>query len=548
MAKKRAEQPAATTSQTDAQPENRKRLAQNVTSMRSLIFRQLLDPRRDIDDECGYPPSRYTGYVNPSIYQQLFDREPVAARVVELYPSECWQVAPLVFEDEDPDIETPFEAGIQQLMKWLRGEESRFGGDTGNPLWEYLYRADLMSGLGSYGVIFLGLDDGRPFSEPAETRAGQKLLYLRVFPEMQAQVTVFNQDHNHPRYGLPETYRLVFNDPREQSAGIAAIGYQATALNVHWSRVIHVADNLHSSEVFGIPRMRPVLNRLLDLRKVYGGSAEMYWRGAFPGYSTEADPRFAGDYDLSGLQDQLEQYMNGLQRYLAVVGFNIKSLAPQVVDPSRQIAAQIEAICIKLGCPVRVFRGSERGELASSQDDAQWNDQLRRRQNGHITPRIIVPFLDRLIGLGVLASPSEAGYQVQWPDLDSQTDQQRADIAMKRAQAISFYQTSNAQSLIDPVDFLCRVLGYSEDEARQMAENAMGGQDVETIMPGDEPEPPASAGQQQYSDGDAEGSKETFAANEDRIMAEEMVGEQHREKVRERAYRLFEASRTRGPA
>ena len=38
------------------------------------------------------------------------------------------------------------------------------------------------------------------------------------------------------------------------------------------------------------------------------------------------------------------------------------------------IEVHLQAICIKIPCPKRVFMGSERGELASAQDDSQWND------------------------------------------------------------------------------------------------------------------------------------------------------------------------------
>jgi hypothetical protein len=110
--------------------------------------------------------------------------------------------------------------------------------------------------------------------------------------------------------------------------------------------------------------------------------------------------------DSDDVRDQIENYINSLQRYLALTGMSAHTLAPQVSDPSSQIDKHLEAICIQLGIPKRVFMGSERGELASSQDDASWNDRLKARQNGYITPRIIVPFIDRLISVGVLPEPN----------------------------------------------------------------------------------------------------------------------------------------------
>ena len=54
-------------------------------------FSSELDQRRNIDEECGY-------ITNPTV-DQLHDnyiKDPYAARVVELYPKECWQVHPSV--------------------------------------------------------------------------------------------------------------------------------------------------------------------------------------------------------------------------------------------------------------------------------------------------------------------------------------------------------------------------------------------------------------------------------------------------------------------
>jgi hypothetical protein len=110
--------------------------------------------------------------------------------------------------------------------------------------------------------------------------------------------------------------------------------------------------------------------------------------------------------DKADVRNQIENYVNSLQRYLALTGMSAKTLAPQVSDPSSQIDKHLEAICIQLGIPKRIFMGSERGELASSQDDASWNDRLKARQQGYITPRIIVPFVDRLIAVGVLPEPN----------------------------------------------------------------------------------------------------------------------------------------------
>src|SRR3990167_332155 len=134
----------------------------------------------------------------------------------------------------------------------------------------------------------------------------------------------------------------------------------------------------------------------------------MYWRGALNGLSFETHPQLGGDVetDDDAFKDMLENYRNGLQRDIKTVGYTVKSLAPTVSDPTPFIDGQITAICIKLGMPQRIFMGSERGELASTQDDSSWNDRLKHRQEMYVTPCIIIPFIDRMIATGVLPKPS----------------------------------------------------------------------------------------------------------------------------------------------
>lgn len=453
----------------DALAANREfaRMVENVVFSRSELFKKYFDPRRDINDECGYP---LTDGITADLLREMYDREAVAARVVEVMPKETWQVQPTVYEDEDSDSVTAFEEAWDALGKGLHGSKSWYGSERGNLVWNYLLRADVLCGIGSYGVMLLGLDDGKDLREEAKPKEGARLLFLRCFDESQAAIASYETDPKSERYGQPAAYNLVFADPNDTGRG--GIGLPNTAAMVHWTRVVHVADNLGSSDVFGVPRQRPVWNNLLNLRKLYGGSSEMYWRGAFPGLSLETNPQLGADVivDTAGLKDKLENYMNGLQRYLYTTGMVAKTLAPQVVDPTPQIDVQITAICIKIACPKRVFMGSERGELASSQDDQAWNDRLRQRQSDHVTPRIIVPFVDRLIALGVLPEPEE--YAVDWPDLTSQSEQEKATVAVTKTDAMVKYIAGNGEALMNPLDFMTRFLGMEEDEAESVLKAA----------------------------------------------------------------------------
>jgi hypothetical protein len=164
--------------------------------------------------------------------------------------------------------------------------------------------------------------------------------------------------------------------------------------------------------------------------------------------------------------------MGGLQRWMPTVGAEVHSLAPQVVDPRPQIEVQLQGIAIALAIPLRKLMGSERGELASSQDEGDWDGKVKARKQGHCTPRIVAPFVDRLIALGVLPQPGEEGYVVWWPEQSRQTESEKADIAVKRTTALSAYVAGGVEALIPPLDYLTRELGYDEEEATAILESA----------------------------------------------------------------------------
>ena len=451
----------------------------NIVSSRQDIIRDLSSKHRDIDAECDYPK-------NPGIqdYVDLYRRDPVARRVVECMPMECSQVQQEVYEDEDARVTTNFEKYFHDLGHQLRGEDSWYDDEEYSPFWDYITRVDIASKIGQYGVILIVTDDKMPLSQPAERAAKKgvpprKLKYMRIFPEHLAQITQYEKDPTSPRFGYPDMYRLSFNDPTAQLGGS---GLPITTQDVHWTRIVHITDNSASAnEIFANPEMESVLNPILDCRKVRGGSGEMYWQGAFPGLSFETHPSLGGDVllDKVSLRRAYKDYLAGLQRALMTSGLTVKSIAPQVVDPTPQIRAQIEAICIAKGIPLRIFLGSERGELASDQDQRAWNNRVRRRHRHYIIPKITIPLLDRLIWLGVLPIPASGFYKVSCPDIDSQSPAEKAQVANQLVTTLSTYIKGGVQHVLPPLDMYIRLLGFSREEAESILKN------VEKVLQGD---------------------------------------------------------------
>lgn len=485
-------------------------------TMPRALLGERADRRRNYNEEYGWPADESP--VDQEVYQRLFERFSIAAKVVEVMARESWLVRPEVYEDENPEVVTPFEQAWADLSRTLRGQQSYFVGKEANPIWEYLRRADEISGVGRYGVLLLGLDDGLDLNRPAagfeekgslpadadprggmkvtappggfsvnrhgryelkvnaQATAGRKLLYLRTLPESMATISKYETNPTSPRYGQPTEYNLSLSGIGQDSeAAVGSMSISQGSTPVHWSRCIHLADVHHQAspnETFAVPRMRPVLDHLLDLRlKLYGGCPEMYFQGAMPGLSFETTPGFEdADIDLDDMRVEIENYSNGLQRFLRLVGVTVRQLAPQVSDPTPQISVLLEAIAIKIGMPKRKLTGSERGSLASTQDDATWDDRLKERCLDYVSPRVIAPFVDRCIAVGVLPPPQQ--FFIHWPDRTSQTAQEMAAVTVAKTQALVQYVQGGVWRLMAPRDFFVGVMGYSPAEAQDLIDNA----------------------------------------------------------------------------
>lgn len=439
-------------------------LVNEILSMRVEALRRQMnsDPRRNYDTEFGYPDD-----VTAEECGRLFERGDIAGRIVSVFPEECWSRRPEVYESVE-HRSTEFEKAWKDLV------------DTKNFLW-YLQQVDILSGIGSFGVLLLGIDDGQTLETPVKgidlkTGLGNgkekksQLLYCRAFDERYVTIDKFEDDLTSPRYGMPVMYTIKFTDPSTYATGETKT---TTTIDkkVHWTRIIHVADNLISSEVIGVPRMKPVWNRLQDILKTAGGSAEMFWKGAFPGISFETLPDIApGELDVESIKDEFAKYSNGLQRFLALNGVTAKSLPVQVADPTPHINMQIMLIAIRMGVPARVLMGSEVGALASAQDTKRWNERLAKRQNEYLTPRLVRLVVDRLMAIGVL--PKVKMYIVEWPDMNVPTSIEKGTVAMKKTQAMSAYTSGGVSDLIAPEDYLIRVLELPTEEAKTIVKKA----------------------------------------------------------------------------
>ncbi len=436
----------------------------NVTTMsRSALFTDLLNIGIDINHECRYPDDP----ISITDYKKLYKRNGTANRVVKIYPEESWAINPEIIENENPE-DTDFE------KKWKEVEAE-------TKAFHYLKRVDILSGIGEFGVLLIGLDDGKALNEPVEginevtgAKVGTKeykIIYLKPFDQAAVSIDKKETNPTSPRFGMPVMYSIEFSTDDDATDRVQSINNK-----IHWTRIVHIADNRESSEINGVPRMQSVYNRILDLRKIFGGSGEMFWKGAFQGLSFETQPDTEGSLDIDSIKDQMEKYGNGMQRYLATENITVKTLEPTLSSPKEHIEANMRNIAISLGVPYRIFLGTEEAKLASTQDTKTWNKRLASRQNNYVIPYIIRLFIDRLIILGVLP---ETEYLVVWPDLNTPTDLDIAEVADKLTSALAKYVAGGVNAMISEKEYLTIFLKRTPEEAEAILKNAIGLQNPE---------------------------------------------------------------------
>jgi len=382
-------------------------------------------------------------------YYAVYKRQDIAKRVVSAPVNGVWRLKPNIIENKDE--ETKFEKAWAAFVK------------SKNP-YHYLARADRISGIGQYGVLLIGFDDVKKQgdAEQAVTTA-KDVLYLRPYMQKNVDIQSWETDTNDPRFGMPKTYKL-------QTTVQGTDTSESKSISVHWSRVIHIAEGLEENDIVGTPRLECVLNRLQDVEMVSGGSAEMFWRGAFPGYAFVADSEHTiKPQAKKDLETEIEKYVHNLSRYMRLKGMTVQDLSAQVADPSNHFEILISLISAATGIPKRILMGSERGELASSQDKDNWAEQIEDRRLDYVEPMILRPFIDRMVLTGVLPGHGEDGYTVEWQDLFALSEAEQATVSKTKAEALATYSNSPNASMIIPHDFfLSKFLGISAEEIGQI--------------------------------------------------------------------------------
>jgi len=369
-------------------------------------------------------------------YYAMALRNPYAFAVTFLPPMTAWRDPPRIVDDtESDDTQTAFESDVEDLVRK-------------HDLWSYAARADMLAGIGTFGILVLEFDDvGQNAVGDGERRQGfgaevdnpQQLQGLRPY----SRESIDNVRLGGPgsgRWGQPIEYQIDLGDENDEEFGIEQGG--PDTMWVHHSRVIHIhSDQLLDDELRGIPRQQPVYNNLVDIEKTLGSAGTLAYRASAWGININISKDYKLDDDAGDkLQEHLARWQSGLENVLRTHGADdVKSLGGEDIDPKPVIDPNVEAISAQTGIPQSVLKGNESGERSTTQDLKEWYGKVGERREQFVTPTIVRALINRLVEYDIVSAPSTgpSAYSVEWTPLHVLSEKDQADIQHTRAQALN---------------------------------------------------------------------------------------------------------------
>lgn len=368
--------------------------------------------KRDIWETAGYEKAPTFDH-----YWNMYKRDAIGGRIVDMAPKTTWRTPPFIVEEGQE--ETTFTKAFDALATKLK-------------LWRYFERVDRLSGVGRYGILLIGTRGSEDMKRPLKKLSGpDSVIYLQAYHEGNAAINTWVTDTNDPRFGQPESYKVTLTSGIDNFKPSG----QTAQLIVHWSRIIHVAEDLLEDEVFGRPRLERALNRLADLDKIAASTGEGYWQSVVRILTANVAPEAEmSEPDFKKLDERLLEMTHDLRRQFTGQGVKLEWLPSEIPTVKDIGDFYFALIAGAVGIPQRILFGSEMGELASTTDQQSWFGLINERQEQFAEPSILRAFIDRMIEFNVLPTPSSGEYQVQWQTLFETTDTENAELNLKVAQ------------------------------------------------------------------------------------------------------------------
>ena len=389
--------------------------------------------RTKLYEEFGYPNE--LGFDQ---YYRAYERNPVAYAAVHKLLESCWVDKPTIIdgdEDKESTETTPWEKLVTKLL---------------SKHWAKIKDADRRNLVGRYSALLIQFKDGREWKEPVDTAVVSRLrdkAIVKLIPAWESQIKPgnFDTDTMSETYGEPVNYQ--FN---EQPVGDDGTYGQVRSVTVHPDRVIILCEGSEDENMLsGVPFLRAGFNKLLDLEKISGGSAEGFLKNASRqlgiAFEKETDMATlhaqavsAGFKDLGeALNDKIGRMNRGTDAALVMQAGSPSVLSVAAADPAPSWTVTANEFAASVQFPFTILFGQQTGRLASDEDKTDAAKRCNGRRWGFMTT-LITSILERFWTLGAIEPPSSGEVTLAWSDLLAPSEKEKianmqamADVAQK---------------------------------------------------------------------------------------------------------------------
>lgn len=358
----------------------------------------------------------------------------------------CWEKAPRI-KAPGRDEESPWEVKVKASLKKILA-------------FKKLKDLDRRNLIGHYAAIIYRVRDGKAPSEPLER--GTELVDLVPVFQDQIKVTGWNSDKSSENYGQPTMFQY-----RTQQRGGDKQGKPEEWADVHPSRVQILAEGAVGDFFDGVPLLEAGFNKLVDLEKIEGGSAEGFLKNSARTivfkYDASAAPQAIPGPDgrpVDSVKDAHEAQAKALNRNqdasIVMQGGEATTLQTTTSDPKGAWEVAANAFAASVRIPFTILYGQQTGRLASDEDKADFAARCLDRQTNELTP-MLEEFVRRMQAAGIFAA---GAFEIEWPTLNAPSDEDKFGLLGKATGAAQqAFQAGLTEPLFDANE-LRKIAGF----------------------------------------------------------------------------------------
>lgn len=368
-------------------------------------------------------------------FYRVYKRHGIGHGALMQILDKTWQTNPWIIEGEDEFDESRDETQWEKDVKRLFKKKN---------VWPAIKETDKRKMVGGYAGLIIQVKDSQQWNQPLKTISAAAIVKFIPAWRGSLEVTAWDTNQVSPTYGQPLMYTY-----REHSE---AIGDSPRLVEMHPSRVIIFGSITEPESIY-----EPILNALISLEKVTGGSGEAYIKAAaraihigFEKDTNLSDLARAHGMQLSEVGTLYDEVVTGLNRGIdsAIItqGGSVNAIASAVPDPSAPFEVNLQEVAAGVQVPSTIIVGRQTGTLASNEDVKAFNRFGQSRRENEVGPNTRL-VLEWMMDHGVIERKED--FEVMFDELTESTDAEKL-LNVKTMSEINASSLASGEMIFSP--------------------------------------------------------------------------------------------------